>query len=199
MKATHQDRQLSERVKEGDPKAVKEVMLRFRGRIAKVVRRQLYAAPGEEQQELVHDILIAIIHSLKNESYKPERGSPLSTYICGVAHNKIRDYFKSKARNRISDRSLDELADEAQQHSELEHAEKMAALDKAIENLNVQCQAVLYWKYVKGLRVREIAQKLNLKPDVVSNRLSYAHKQLKKKLEKSDFSSMFLVQFLITI
>ena len=116
-----------------------------------------------------------------------------------MAQNKIRDYFKSKARNRISDRSLDELADEAQQHSELEHAEKMAALDKAIENLNVQCQAVLYWKYVKGLKVREIAQKLNLKPDVVSNRLSYAHKQLKKKLEKSDFSSMFLVQFLITI
>jgi RNA polymerase sigma-70 factor (ECF subfamily) len=94
----------------------------------------------------------------------------------------------------------DELANEIQsgimEEAEIEREERRQELRKKLRRLEPKYQEVLYLRYFEGLSVQEIAQRLNLPPRRVSERINYATKLLQKEFKKAEIFSIFPVVFL---
>ena len=66
---------------------------------------------------------------------------------------------------------------------ELENKEMAELLEKTIKKLKPKYRKVLYLYYYKGLSRKEVAQKLEISPRRVSERVDYAQKLLRKLIK----------------
>jgi len=181
---------LVERIRNGDRKAENELITRFGNRISRKVTLSL-GQSGEDWKDVVCEVQMALLVSLREGRYDPDRGVSLASYVYGITMNKVRDYFKARSRNStVTFGEPDEYADRTAEEYEIERRETRDILRELLKKLKVKYKEVLYLKYYEELSVAEISAKISMPPRRVSERLNYGVKLLRKECERENIFSI---------
>lgn len=186
-----QENELISRIQTGDIRAEQELLTHFHIRIARKVRIDLGTA-NEDWKDIVNEVQLALIESLRKGRFDVHKGTPLGSYVFGITVNKIRDYFKT--RKKLSNFSSDLLQERNliyEEKSSFEAQELRKTLRKLLAGLKVKYKEVLYLRYYQEYTVSEISQMINIPPRRVSERINYALKLLRKECQKRNFFSIF--------
>ena len=141
-------------------------------------------------EDIVQNIFVSALRSAKG--FKGQ--SKMYTWLAGIAHHKISDYYRREQREIYHNSLIDDaptdsqlIADNSQSISEsLESAEKGHVITKALSSLPLDYQHVLLFKYVEEMTVLEISQVMNRSPKSIEGLLTRARKLLRENL--SDMS-----------
>ncbi|MBN2008188.1 sigma-70 family RNA polymerase sigma factor [candidate division KSB1 bacterium] len=196
MTQDHENK-LIKKIRAGDRTAEQELFSNFDSRIERKVRYTI-GFQNEDWKDVVCDIQLALLDSLRCGKFDTEKGISLGSYTYGITMNKIRDYFKhqKKRENIMSDPLEKDLC--AMDPDEVEDTELRDTLKKLILKLKLKYKEILYLRFYEELAISEISQRIGLPPRRVSERINYAVKLLRKECKKEKDFSIFL-NILITI
>lgn len=170
--------ELIERIKQGDLEAENELFEAFKvfDRVQVMINARVQAAK-EDKNDLIAEVLQALVLGLRNGRYEPSRG-PFGSYLWGIARNKIRDYFR-RCKNQKTSSLLEEPVAKLHTDGGIYQEEKSALIQMKVDSLEDKYREVVKMKYFEELPVSEIALRLNLIPKQVYNRLNYSIRLLR--------------------
>jgi RNA polymerase sigma-70 factor, ECF subfamily len=181
MGARHSDWDVSRRILKGDEQAFREVFDQFFPRLYRFALARL-GGDGDQARELVQLTFCKAFERL--DTYRGE--SPLYGWFCQICRNAIADAGRNRQRELRYTPSLEEdatieamleslaapLADEPE--CQLWREELVRLIQSALDCLPGRYGEVLEWKYVDGLSVQEIAQRLAVGPKAAESYLTRA-------------------------
>jgi RNA polymerase sigma-70 factor, ECF subfamily len=157
---TNTERELVTRMLNKDEAAFFSFVRTHEKALFNFIMRQLH--DEHVAQELVQDVFIDFLEALRNFQF----GSSLKTFLFSVAKFKIIDVIRKKKVKKIlfssmPDYVVDNLApvfleDEVEQH------ELAGRISSIIASLPHDYQTILRLKYMDGVRVKEISERLAL-------------------------------------
>jgi RNA polymerase sigma-70 factor (ECF subfamily) len=122
---------------------------------------------------------ISITSSVKNYLFRSVKNQCLNY----LQHNKIKNRFAQETVKELRTKSVDE-----DNYIEIDLAQK---IEDSIESLPEKRKEIFKLSREKGLKYREIAEKLNISIKTVETHMGLAIKTLREKL--SDYKSFFLL------
>lgn len=181
------DRELVERVKQGDKKAFDVLVQKYQHKITKLISR--YVRDPNEVLDVAQESFIKAYRALGNF-----RGdSAFYTWLYRIAINTAKNYLVSQGR-RPPDTDID--AEEAAQYEgapalkEGDSPERLALKDeieavifRAIEDLPEELRAAITLRELEGLSYEEIAQAMDCPIGTVRSRIFRAREAIDKKLK----------------
>jgi RNA polymerase sigma-70 factor (ECF subfamily) len=144
---------LIERAKRYDQKAISELYRRH----AQSIHRYIYYRVGDVNvaEDLTADVFLKALEGLEGFTY---RGIPFSAWLYRIAHARVMDHFRKRARHELLplDERLvaTEKGPQATVEAKLDHEE----LQSAIAQLTIEQQQVIILKFVEGLSNAEVAR-----------------------------------------
>ncbi len=170
--------ELIDRIKMGDLEAENELFEAFKvvERVQVMINARVQVA-REDKNDLIAEVLQALILGLRNGRFEPSKG-PFGSYLWGIARNKIRDYFR-RCKNRKTSTLMEEPIAKSNTDSSIYREEKNALIQMKVDSLEDKYRDVVKMKYFEELPVSEIAIRLNLIPKQVYNRLNYSIRLLR--------------------
>lgn len=132
-----------------------------------------------EWEDIVNEIIVNVIEKIKSHEFRGD--SSIGTFIYTITSRRIVDYIRKKSKVLKHVPQPNPFPDPYEQ---VESREKAELIEKAIKELKPKYKKVLYLYYYKGFSRQEVAQKMNITPSQVSERVNYAQKLVKKKIEK---------------
>jgi RNA polymerase sigma-70 factor (ECF subfamily) len=175
-----EDARLLRRAATGDPGAFKEIFVRHRSDVARLVHRML-GAPGD-LEDVVQEVFVQVFRSLKDF-----RGqSKFSTWLHRVTVNVVLMHRRSaRSRPVLTEESpSDVVADERQPlpDEEAERTERMRAFQRLLARLAEKKRIVFVLHELEGLAPAEIAQIVDAPVLTVRTRLFYARREIEAML-----------------
>lgn len=154
-----------------------------------------------EVEEIVQDTLLTAWDCLPNF----KGNSKLFTWICGIARHEIGDFYRKQRIKQIVFSKLPllkEIVDKALgpelAYQELETKRKIL---NTLKKVSEGYHQVLRLKYIEGLSMKEIAEKLNVSVKAVESRLSRARVAFRKEyattpavISEKDFESWVVIE-----
>lgn len=137
----------------------------------------------EDAEEICQEVFLAVINNLA--SFKGQ--SRIQTWIFRIAANKARDYRQrrdaAKRGGNVTTLSLnvepvegvapiDPPSHAPGPDAALMNTERMALLEKALEQLGEPCREIVELRYFGDMSYEELSEALELNPKTVSSRLS---------------------------
>lgn len=184
-----QDRRLVQRLLSGDEAAFDA----FAEDHFPVLYRFALSRLGHDEglaQDVVQETLCTAIDRL--EAFRGE--STLLTWLCGICHFQIQAHFRRQKR-RGQQVELDEQAPRQREVfsqvsqdgplGNLERKEVRGMVFYVLDQLPEHYGQVLEWKYLEGLAVKDIAQRLSLGPKAAESMLTRARDAFRRVFEKS--------------
>lgn len=138
-----------------------------------VLRRLDY--DRELTQEIVQSTVCKVIEKL--DSYRAE--APLFTWLCACCRNEIAAHFR-RAGRRPKEVELDEGIAQEQP----EGAETAELVHAALDRLPPSYARAMEWRYLDGLEVAEIAQRLEVTYKAAESLLSRARRAFREAYEQ---------------
>lgn len=131
-------------------------------------------------EEITNDVLLAAINSKENFNKKCNEFS----WICGIAKHKIVDYYRKKKIKTILfsvNPNFEEIADKAltPERDVLKNELKME-IKNTFRDLGRKYKKILKLKYVDDLKVKEIADKLEISVKATESQLIRAKKKFRE-------------------
>ncbi|NJO13216.1 MAG: RNA polymerase sigma factor [Gammaproteobacteria bacterium] len=162
------DRRLAQRVVAGDRRAFDEFFATHYARLHRFATRRTGADP-QTASDIVQDTMCRALRAL--EGYRGE--ASLFTWLCQICRSRVADHHASRQRDA---RRMVAIEDDAAVRAVLESLEApdddpelsarrrdLAGMVQAVlDALPVRYGDVLEWKYVEGLSVQAIAERLQL-------------------------------------
>ncbi len=182
----HVDRAVARRILGGDEDAFRELFDRFFPRLYRFALARL-GGDSEAAQDVVQQTFCNAIGRL--DSYRGE--AALYTWFCQICRNVIADHFRSRGRGTtrvvlLEDQPdaraiLETLAAPASDQPEAGawQAQLHRIVEATLDALPGHYGEVLEWKYVDGLSVREIAERLKLGPKATESLLTRARESFR--------------------
>lgn len=179
-------RQLVRRIQSGDSRAEHELFEKYRKAVLWKVTRSV-ESDNENIKDLVSEIWLALLESLRRETFDPNKRQSLDAYVWGVTNNKIHDWFKkSKLEKKVFNPvSLTEDLAKYTEEYLFEHKEIAQQLRTMLRALPHKYKVVLDLRYFKELSIGEISERLGLPRGRVSERIHYALKLMRKAYKKN--------------
>jgi len=150
----------------------------YRERLMRFVGRKV--GSQEDIEEIVQETLIAALDSLP--TFKEE--CSLYTWLCAIARHEIADFYRRKKIKQIVFSRLPFLKDLVCEalgpelaYQELEKKRKIV---RTLKNLSEGYSQILRLKYIDGLSMKEIAQRLEITVKAVESRLTRARLAFQK-------------------
>jgi RNA polymerase sigma-70 factor (ECF subfamily) len=193
-----QDNELVIRIRKGDRLAETELVSRFHGKIREFVY-YMVKADSADLEDVISEVLLTLLVNLRAGKYDLGRGTTLSSYIYGIAKNKIKEYLRSKKKWIQKSTILINGFAVSLNNMQLENEELEKLLKYLISKLDPKYKKILYLRYYEGLSVKDISVKLNLPARRVSERIHYALKLLYKQCKKRKYFSIFREFFSIYV
>lgn len=128
----------------------------------------------EEAEDLVSEIFLQGYHRLHH--FDSGKGN-LKQWLTGIAKNKLLMYW----RRRVVQVDLDNLPEiiDTQQSSALQFIDQRLLLEKLLNHVSADLQALIAFRYQDGLSYEEIAEMIGKQPDAIRKCFSRLHKKLK--------------------
>jgi RNA polymerase sigma-70 factor (ECF subfamily) len=128
------------------------------------------------EPELVRDVVQTTLCRFmeKLDGYRGE--SAIFTWLCAVCRNEIAGHFRRAGRGEVEldEASERESGDAGNPEAEYLAGESDRLVHVALDALPPRHARVLEWKYIDGLSVREIAERINLNEKAAESLLTRA-------------------------
>lgn len=181
MSAVHADRAIAQRILRGDEAAFREL---FDDYFPRIYRFALSRLNGNrtEARELAQITFCRAFERL--DSYRGE--ASLFAWFCQICRNAIIDLSRSRRlfaahlAPRVDDAGVQDLLEalSAPEDQQPEHfvwrAELMDLIQTALDHLPSRYGDILEWKYLDGLSVQDIADRLAIGPKAAESALTRA-------------------------
>ena len=171
------DATLIARAQEGDTAAFRQLFVKHRDTVSRIVYRMI--GPSPEVEDVVQDVFLNVYRSLP--SFRGE--SKFSTWLYRLATNVTKMHLRrGRSRPRFSDVEVPEAprddapADTPEVH--VERAERVRALYRLLDELSEKKREVLVLHDLEGVAAKDIAESLEIPVLTVRTRLFYARKEL---------------------
>ncbi len=176
------DSDLVRRLRQRDPAAFQCLSERY---LPAVWRFVYMRVDGDSHlaEDIVSEAVLALVRFLAEES-NDEIENP-GGWLRSVANHKVQDHYRAVARVRhlIDNAKQTAEADTRDDPSKREESqEKRAEVRRAMDELSDQHRAVLEWKYLDKLSVREIAERWDTTEKAVESILFRARRELRMRL-----------------
>ena len=187
MGDSYTDKQLVERVQQGDKKSFDLLVLKYQNRIIKLVSR--YVRDQSDAQDIAQDAFVKAYRALPNF-----RGdSAFYTWLYRIAINTAKNYVVSLSRRPLEARvenadgeqlDLDELQkDIATPENALLADEIKQTILEAMNKLPEDLRVAITLREVDGLTYEEIAEAMDCPIGTVRSRIFRARETVDKKLK----------------
>jgi RNA polymerase sigma-70 factor, ECF subfamily len=181
LSATDDDRELVRRMRAGDERAFDE----FADHYIPALYRFASSRLGTER-ELARDIVSATVCKVieKLDSYRGD--ASLFTWLCACCRNEIAGHFrKAQGKQSVGLELADELplasgSTPAGPEQVLLDEESASLVHRTLDHLSPRYAAALQWRYLDGLSVQEIAQRLTLGMKATESVLSRAREAFRE-------------------
>lgn len=203
------DRQLINRIREGDQSALYEIYEKFKKPVLFKLRRAISTCE-DDREDLAHDVFVALFACIKNENFSLERYQSVEQLVWGITKNLLRGWYRDRKRYRntfvhglqpVNGSSCDcptnqwasNIAVDLMSYSAEDKVcrrEKELIVRRRVEQLRDKYRHVLKMRYELTLSIEEISEMLQLPRRRVSERINYALKLLKKELKKPAIADM---------
>lgn len=175
-----------ERFYEGDMEAFNYIYADTYSWVLNEVRK-IFAVNVSEIDDCVQEIYLLLYRKIRQ--YNPERGS-FSAWFNTLVRNRIYDYGRKLARNKefVPDEEegyFSEMVDEnihINPEAKLERSERERILDEIMQELSESQRLCIQLFYCEGLKIKEIAERLNISEGTVKSRLHNGLKKLNVKV-----------------
>lgn len=153
-----------------DPEAFAELYLKYANAVRGYFMHRVSTAASAEDftQETFERAFRAL------PSFRSSNASYL-TYLLRIAHNLLVSHYR---------RGEPEFVEDPATHSLENQIADRASLETALRSLSETDQLVIRLKYIDGLKIHEIAERLRVSQNAVKLRLSRARRKLKTTMEK---------------
>ena len=192
MQAHRDDQRLARNVVSGDRDALRALFDRHYG---PVYRYCLHQVPQPDAEEIATETLRQAIRRI--ETYRGE--AALTTWINRVARSQLSAHFKrnnrharvvsidqnERLRAEVEAMAADLNTPEQAQAS----ADRQALVHYLLDALPGDYGDILEWKYIEGLSVGEIANKLSTTTLAIQSKLARARRAFKEHFENMEFDS----------
>lgn len=175
------DGELVVRAIDGDEKAFREILSRYRQKVLAICLRML--KNRVEAEEAAQDTFVKLYLHL--DKYDQQRA--LMAWIAGIAINECRDRLRSRARFKRRFREIDEDNPEAAGIVEDDTYEKKAvveSVEKAIEELPARLKEIIVLRAYADYSYEEIAATLKVRTGTVMSRLYRAREKLTEIMKR---------------
>lgn len=162
----------------GDSSGLDKTILGYREVVSFRVRRALGSATPD-WEDVVNEIMTQALERVKNGEFRGE--SSIGTFIYTITSRRIVDHIrdKSKVLRHAPEQPPDPDPDET-----LERKERADKLTRLLKELTPRYRDVLDLFYYQELSREEVARRLGITLNQVSERLHYAQKLLRQGFRK---------------
>lgn len=157
---------------------LEEVITKYRSVVSFRVKKSL-GIYNPDWEDVVNEIITNVIEKVKKEEFRGE--SSIGTFIYTITSRRIVDYIRQKRKVM---KYVQESSPFPGPQEQIEKKERDELLAKSIKKLKPKYKDILYLYYFKGLSREEVAQRLNISPRRVSERVNYSLKLLKKIIKQ---------------
>ena len=174
-----QGRTLLLQIADGSEIALEEFYRRYESRIYAFVLSRL------NNVHAAGDILNEVMWAIWCGAGKFKGQSKIVTWIFGIAHHKILDYFRAQGRHEAEDLDPDipEISDR-DVVSKMERFQDSEHIRHALGELDEKHRQVLHLAFFEDLSGKEISEIFGCPEATVRTRIHYAKKALKQQLAK---------------
>jgi RNA polymerase sigma-70 factor, ECF subfamily len=175
------------RLRTGETGAVELLVNTYINRLFSLVMHEV-GGDIPASQDIVQETFLSAIKSVTK--FKGE--SRVYTWLVGIAHHKVADYYRALKREhqhttRLSNSQMagkSEIIDASPSPEILtENAEESLLVEKALKELPADYRQVLLYKYVDDLSVLEISQIMKKSAKSIEGLLSRARREFKIHLD----------------
>lgn len=163
---------LVKKIIRGEKRSLRLFFETYRPKIARYITTRV--DDPLDGEEIVQEIFISGLQFLPSYSFK----SSLFTWLLGIARHEVADYYRKKKIKTVLFSHLpflEKLADQALgPEEEMIEAELKARVKRVFGRLTEGYRVVLRLKYIEGLSVSEIADRLGLSYKATESRLTRA-------------------------
>lgn len=172
------DIKIIKRFKEGDVEAFDEIYHIYS-------KKMFHFALGMiKDQDISKDLVQEVFVNLWEKRDQLDPGLNFDNYLFTIAYNSIRKFFRKRS---IETKFVDQIVNKSPELIEsvegtVIYNELIELASKTIENLPPKRKMVYKLSRQEGMKIKEIASKLDISPRTAENHLSKALKYLKKEL-----------------
>jgi RNA polymerase sigma-70 factor, ECF subfamily len=167
------DTELANRVRAGERAALDELYRRYLPAVWRFACARLH--PDEAAaRDAVGETFLAALRQIRR--FDPAKGS-VAAWLLGIARHKVADH----RRLRIAAELPNDAPDDRDPAAPAICAETRAAVTRVMLALEDEHRLVLEWKYLEGLSVRELAQRLNRGEKAVESLLFRAREEFRRR------------------
>ena len=179
------DRELVERVQNGDAEAFNPLILKYQEKIYNLVYLRVH--DRETAKDLCQDIFLKAFQGLP----RFRRDSTFYSWIYQIAVNCSIDFLRKQNRRKVlmfeglsfnADNELPMIYRHPSPSEALESEELGYIIRKAVRRLSPGQRRVFRLRYRRGLPIKEIAIRLNKSEGTVKTHLYHAHRRLRDML-----------------
>jgi RNA polymerase sigma-70 factor (ECF subfamily) len=177
---------LAAKISSGEADAFNELFLIYFDRLYSLVYHEI----GRDQtvaEDIVQETFLSALKSAKNF----KGNSQVYTWLVGIAHHKIADYYRHLKRERgTTSLSQDDpppqiaelAANDPSAANLVEAAEVKLMVEQALQKLPLDYRQVLLLKYIEDLPVHDVCRIMNRSPKSIEGLLTRARKALRETI-----------------
>lgn len=180
-----EDNKLIKRCQVGDKEAFQELISKYHPFVYKFLIK--ITEDERVAEDITQETFLKIIRNI--EKFDVYGKAKFSTYIITISKNCYIDYLR-KEKKFLQDIAIDENINVEDINTNTENIviDKIygEAIIKELENLSEEQKLAIKMKYIEGLTLKEIGEKLELEPKTVKSRIHNGIVKLRKIFERSD-------------
>ncbi|EKE14261.1 MAG: hypothetical protein ACD_12C00602G0004 [uncultured bacterium] len=178
METNLEEKHLLEKIIKRDEKALFYVYKKYHKSIFNFVKSKI--SNYQTAEELTQDIFFDFIEALRDFRFQ----STLKTFLFSIAKHKVVDQIRKKKLKNILFSRLPSFIIESLKvvfiDEEIDKKELKEKISKVINSLPNDYQLILRLKYIEGIKIKEISEKLNLNFKATESLLFRARKSFIK-------------------
>ena len=194
--STISDLELIEAIKGDDQAAYRTLFDRYYKYL--LVTAYAYVKDNNTIRDLAQDVFFEIWKKRNTLNI-----SNVKAYLRRAVINKSLNHIKAQRLDFEETNDSFDVPAKSNVQEQLEADQLQSVINKAVESLPDRCRVVFALRRFEGLRVKEIAAKMDISPKTVENQLTKAMKILKKAVEpyisEGLFSLIFMELFLANL
>jgi RNA polymerase sigma-70 factor (ECF subfamily) len=176
--------QIIQRCLSGDQAAWEAIVRLYRRKVFNIAYTFVGTHDGAE--DLTQDVFLKLFKSLDTF----DRRANFQTWLISVSRNLCIDYYRSVRKerqtiNREMDASaLTPVATTIGPHAQLEQADRVALLRKALDRLAPTLRTAVVLRDIQELSYQEIAEKLKVPEGTVKSRINRGRAELARQVQQ---------------
>ncbi len=172
---------LVHRARQGDREAFDSLIARFRPRLDRAVSARLGPELREKLEvgDIVQETILKALRSIESFEWRGEES--FLRWLTGIAEYTLRDEVDRQRVRRTKDLPDELPHDDISPSTAVRREERFDRLEKALAKLPEEYRELIVLARVDGLPIQEIATRLDMTPNAVSQRLWRALRKLRER------------------